>query len=299
MTKGGADGGSDGGGSGSGVTKMLVGFLPRSYFQPSSETLRPVAPVWRVLASFSLEVTTALVAFATMYWYFSTAPTDVITITSSLLPGQGCSVLNPKRGTVYFSKVNSENAQFAKPTNLTSQECEAMLTKLDVCGDGQRHDVINLWGVTNPNNSQYFPGNGSGYLSFTPSQTAGLDTQISLFQGSAVSFPKPSFGGQSFEGHSSDWNLLNLTTPASGLASAVREALYTVVDPSVLLFDSAADKVYDPNRLDFDLSTSSPSTSEDRIGSMDVALGQLEMVDLGVHGGVYYGLQIGGSFKKP
>ena len=65
MTKGGPEGGG-------GVTKTLVGFLPRSYFQPSSETLRPEAPVWRVLASFSFEVTTALVAFATMYWYCTT-----------------------------------------------------------------------------------------------------------------------------------------------------------------------------------------------------------------------------------
>ena len=277
---------SKGGGGGGGVAKTLVGFLPRSYFQPSSETRRPVAPLWRVLATFSLEVVAVITAFATMYWYFSTAPTNVITISSSLLPGQSCSVLNPKRGTVYFSKADSENAQFAKPTNLTSQQCEAMLAKLDVCGDG-RHDVINLWGVSNPNNTQYFPGSGSGYFSFTPSQTPGLDTQISLFSGSSVSFPKPAFGGQSFTGNSTDWNLLNLATPASALASAVKEALYAGVDPSFLLFDSAANKVYDTEptdldaspKKDFDLSTSTPNnTADDIIGRMGDALGQLESI---------------------
>jgi hypothetical protein len=59
-----------------------------------------------------------------------------------------------------------------------------------------------------------------------------------------VSFPKPAFGGQSFTGPSTNWNLLNLATPASNVASAID--LYAGVPASLLLFDSATNKVYDP-----------------------------------------------------
>jgi len=150
------------------VLRALVGALPRVYFRPPPGSKQPVAPVWRALASFSLEVSVVVACFAFMIWYFATAPTPTTTITSSLLPGQACSVLNPKRGTVYFSKTHSENAQFAKPTNLTSQQCEALLSKLDVCGDGRRLDVLNLWGISNPNNSQYFRATASAAT--TPSR---------------------------------------------------------------------------------------------------------------------------------
>ena len=288
------------------TTSLLHPFMrmiPRIYFKPSKEDKVPVAPVSLVVMGSSFDVVAALVAFAVMVWYFATAPTLVTTISSKLLPGQKCSVLNPKSGTVYFSSANSENAQFAKPTNLTSQQCIAMLTKLDVCGDGQRLDVINLWGVTNPNNSRYFPG-GSGYYSFTPTQSVGLKTQLAAFYGSTVSFPKPVFGGQSFTGPNTNWNLLNLAssaTPPSALTRAF--ARYPGVVASGLLFDSSTNKVYNPDSIstqqDYNLSTAVPNTdSKDIVGKMGTYL-RSNVVSLGVNRGVYYGLRVGTSFINP
>ena len=102
--------------------------------------------------------------------YFATLSTPVKTISTTIIAGQTCTSLNPKTGTVYFNATHSENAQFAS-LSMTSQKCEELLTRLNVCGDGRRLDVINLWGISNPNSSQYYPG-GNGYFSFTPTQTS-------------------------------------------------------------------------------------------------------------------------------
>jgi hypothetical protein len=127
-----------------------------------------------------------------------------------------------------------------------------------------------------------------------------------------VSFPKPVFGTRGFAGPSTNWNVFNLASsvaPPPALNRAFNR--YTgVQQASGLLFDSAANKVYNPKpydpqrgengQKDYDFSSASPNASStDMLGRMGADLGQLEMLSLGVHGGVYYGLQIGARFRNP
>jgi len=170
------------------VTGLLVGALPPAYFKKKAEMREPVAPVAHLLTGFYFQVAGLIVAFAVMVWYFSTSPTLQTVISPTILKDHDCISLNPKTGTTYYSKATSENAQFASPS-MKFQACKDMLTALKVCSGSIRSDHLTAWGVTNPNNSQYFPG-GSGYYSFTPTQTQGLSTQLAQFFGGVRLLPQ-------------------------------------------------------------------------------------------------------------
>ena len=271
---------------------LLMGALPPAYFSKKNEVKKPLAPIGPLLTSFGFEVAAASVAFAVMYWYFATLPTPRTTISKTLLPGQVCSALNPKRGTTYYSKEHSENAQFAS-IDLSQQECIELLSRHDVCSDGIRYDHLTLWGVTNPNNSQYYPG-GKGYFSFTPTQTQGLTSKLAPFFGKSVSFPKPDISVV-FTGSNTNWYLFNF---ANGISSDAFTS-HPGVDASSLLFDAVSNKVYDPDRFktrkDYDLSSSTPITAVDKIGGkvLESALGKFDYESLAVNDGKFFGIRTG------
>ena len=96
------------------VARELVQSLPRTFYRPEGRKL-PVAPPRLALAIFVSELAAVAAVFAAMCWYFRTSPTQQTTITLAPLPGQTCSVLNPRRDTTFYSAEHSENAQFASP----------------------------------------------------------------------------------------------------------------------------------------------------------------------------------------
>lgn len=134
----------------------IIDSLPKNYFKAGPpEHKEPIAPVWRVFTTFGLEFILAVGAFCVMGWFFATQKTPQTTVTGAILDGQTCSVLNPQKGVVYYSKEHTENAQFASP-RLNQTDCVSLLNTLKVCDDGVRYDHLLLLGVVNPNNSHYF-----------------------------------------------------------------------------------------------------------------------------------------------
>lgn len=137
--------------------------------------------------AYSFEIAGLCVLFAWFLSYFATIRSQVTVVSPTILKGQNCTVLSPKKGTLYYSKNTSENAQFASPYMLFD-ECVAHLKSLKVCDDGYRNDVISLSGITFANNSQYL---SSGYLLFSPTNTRGLTSAVNTFYTSSSSFPRP------------------------------------------------------------------------------------------------------------
>jgi hypothetical protein len=229
----------------------VVETLPDAYFQKQKDDRKPLAPLWRILTGYTFELSAAAVAFAVMCWYFRTTPTPQITITKTLLPGQICTTLNSKRGTTYYSKVHSENAQFASPS-MTKDECQNLLNSQKVCSDGVRYDHLQLWGITNPNMSQYtYSSTGGGfYYSFSPNQDQKFDTMLAPFVGKSVSFPKPDITssaytgvGASFTGSTTNWYVYNF---AKGTSSDSFSS-FAGVPVESFLFDEKQTKMYDPS----------------------------------------------------
>lgn len=163
--------------------------IPQTYYVKNEpEIVRPKAPLPLVRLSAFLEFGTLIGAFAFSIVYFSTQTTPVISTSKSPIPGQECAVLNPKLGATYYSNTTSENAQFAKST-MSQAQCQAQLKQSKVCSDGVRFDFLQLLGVANFNNSQYF---SSGYFSFTaPIAATGLTSGLAALYNPSVSFPKP------------------------------------------------------------------------------------------------------------
>ena len=138
------------------VGRLLAKSLPDTYFRNAAEVRTPKAPAWFLFVAFFAENVVVCTTLGFFFYYFSQLATVVTTISPTILHGQDCMALNPKMGTVYYSKEHSENAQYAG-FNAKSQECEHLLSKtLDVCRDGVRYDLISLWGVTNPTNLKYY-----------------------------------------------------------------------------------------------------------------------------------------------
>lgn len=138
--------------------------LPRQYFRLRIRR-DPVAPVSSLLWGYSFEVILSTAALAVLLWYYASnggAPfpltTEIVNTVKEAGMGWTCKVLSPKKGTVYYSTLNSENAQFASPYEnyLDVAQCKATLTKNGVCNDGLRYDHLSVLGVTNTNNSQYY-----------------------------------------------------------------------------------------------------------------------------------------------
>jgi len=97
------------------VYKSLVNSMPKTYFRTQNLLRSPIAPVGHLLKGFFFEVIGSAVAFAVMAWYFVSISTRQVTISVTTIQGQNCTVLNPKKGTVYYSNLHSENGQFASP----------------------------------------------------------------------------------------------------------------------------------------------------------------------------------------
>lgn len=191
---------------------------------------------------------------------------------------------------------------------MTSKQCEQYLTKLDVCSDNNRYDVLSLWGVTNPNNSQYYP---TGHYSFSPTQTQGLTTQLSPFYTTSVPFPRPSIA-RTFTGSSTNWYLFDFD---KGIDSDAFTSL-PGVSVSALLFDTVANKVYDPTLTstaagftsagnDYDFSSTSSSASASVDVSLDTValamtkeMGYVNIHSIGIANNIYYGVQTGVAFSN-
>ena len=135
------------------LLRQVLRLLPRSYYH-SPRDRKLVAPTWVSISVSFLEIAACVGMFVGMVFYFYNHTTPHTTISITPLPGQSCSVLNPRRGTVHYNRTNSENAQFAGLYTTSQQQCEAALEAARVCEDGVRHDHLTLWGVTNPNNTQ-------------------------------------------------------------------------------------------------------------------------------------------------
>ena len=284
------------------VLGALLSMVPPAYFAKKKEQRRPLAPVGRVICGFILEVLACAIAFAVMLWIFATTLTQQTTIVDKPKEGATCATLTPKRGVVYYGKTDSENAQYAGLTMNYSSCVDYLTTKHDVCADGNRLDLLVLWGVSNPNNSQYFPPTpkgSQGYFSFTPSQTAGLSTQLKAFAGASASFPKPDIS-RAFTGTATNWNIFNFRKNTASDAFTP----YPGVRVSDFLYDTDAQMVYDPDMtrlqtiigsaklpVDYDLSGGAPdATVEDLVTTLRGKYFDYDIIDLIVSKGVYYGI---------
>ena len=192
---------------------------------------------------------------------------------------------------------------------MTTPDCVSLLTRLDVCADDRRLDHVTLWGVSNPNTTHFYSG-GQGYLSFTPTQTSGLATQLVPFFQPSVSFPKPDISRPAFLGSDSNWYLFNFARNTA--FDAVTS--FRGVPASTFLYEAKTNIVYDPapkkllasgalddtTQQDYDLSSSSPNASRtDVVGTMGIVTGGFDVSNIGVNDGVYYGLRGAAAFNDP
>lgn len=184
-----------------GAYKLIAVSLPDKYFTLQSEIEEPEkrypkAPAKALFSSFFSELLACIgVGVFFLYW-FASVTTPITTITPNIIPGEKCIALNPKKGTVYFNKTTSENGQFASLSS-TSNECIALLQDKAVCADGNRNDIVRVWGPANPGNIKFYK---SGYLAFTGSLSGGSPITASF---PSISFPKPAFGGETVGGSTS------------------------------------------------------------------------------------------------
>lgn len=265
------------------LAKVINKSFPESYYVKPTEEKTPKAPPWVLRRSYSFELAALFIVFGIFIQYFASIGTPVVTISGNLLPGQDCVALNPKQGTTYYSNTTSENAQFARP-NMTVQQCEDRLQQSNVCGDGVRLDFLQILGVTNFNNSQYF---SSGYFSFTPSTAAGLKAGLAQLYNPSTSFPKPDITtGVTFK-VSSGWNLFDANTGSSGTFSAYSN----LPSASTYLYDAEKTNVYTPV-TDFDLSGTSAKTSDSILQSKVLTNTRYKKrMSAAMHNGIAYGLE--------
>jgi hypothetical protein len=174
--------------------KLIAKSLPDAYFKNEAEVRAPKAPLWALFSSFFFENVAGMAVLIFFVIYFQQQSVPITTISPTILASQDCSALVPKKGTTYYSKVNSENAQFSSPTQ-RSDECNKLLTTLNVCADNARHDILQVYGPSNPRNIKFA---SSGYLTFT----VGSSASALAPSFSSVSFPKPAYGGSTFSGSS-------------------------------------------------------------------------------------------------
>lgn len=290
------------------ATVELAGaVLPDQFFRKDGPEVRnPKGPWWALLTAYACEICTLLALAGFFIFFFATQFTPTTVISPAIQPKPAaCLALAPKVGTAYFSKTTSENAQFAKNSQ-TSADCTAMLSQAQVCSDAHRLDVISVLGVANPASPQYYPPTSTGsqgYFSFTPSQTAGVTTEMTTIYGTtgvSVSFPKPAAPSQVFTGTAYNWNVFNFAENTAADAFTP----YPAVFAAGLLYDAKAAAVYDPDpttqQQDYDLSGAAiDSSAADIVGTLAAATGQYLVSDLGVYDGVYYGLRTGAAFDGP
>ena len=279
------------------VARLVDKLLPRAYYVKNEpEIIQPKAPPRVLRLSGFLEAGALVAAFTYFIVYFSTQTTPVISTSKYPIPGQDCAVLNPKQGTMHYSNTTSENAQFARPT-MSQAQCQVQLHQIGVCNDGVRFDFLQMLGVTNFNNSQYY---SSGYLSFTPpSAAAGLTSGLAALYNPSVSFPKPDFASAAgtFK-RVSGWNVFD-TKKAQ--FSSYPQTYYPLGPWNERFFDSAKNKVYS-STFDFDLSGSSVEPSNDQAAAniADASSAALvKTVQAAVHDGTAYGLEIEAEFSIP
>lgn len=215
-------------------TAFIARYLPPHFFKQQERV--PIAPVKQVLASFGFELVCCALSFALMAYYFSTQSTQAVVVSPTVLDGYNCSVLNPKKGVVYYSADSSENGQFASPF-MRKDECVSLLKSSQVCEAGVRQDHLSVLGVVNPNNSIFYQN--PSYYTFTPSEKQGLTTQLTAFYGASVSFPKPVVEKQ-FSGSSTTFNVYNFAKNVA--ADAFKR--YTGVSVPNLLTDLSKQKLY-------------------------------------------------------
>lgn len=269
--------------------------LPDRFFRTQVHK-EPVAPVQTIITGYTTQVGICSAGFAILVWIFSNAIVEQINISPIPIAGQDCSVLNPKRGTIYYSSTHSENAQFASPY-MKSYECVSFLRDHGVCDDGKRVDHLMLLGVLNPNNSQYYP---TGHFSFTPTQSSGLSTSLSPFYGKSVSFPQPPVG-RDFQGSEQNWYTYSFSKNVTSGAFTV----YPGTPVPSLLRDSSSNKVYDGSTgsaVNYDFSLSRvDTTASNNLKTLRTALGLDEyiVVDIGMFDGVYYGIVSQALFDEP
>jgi len=208
---------------------------------------------------------------------------------------------------------------------MTKDECQSLLNSQKVCSDGVRYDHLQLWGITNPNMSQYtYSSTGGGfYYSFSPNQDQKFNTMLAPFVGKSVSFPKPDITsseytgvGASFTGSTTNWYVYNF---AKGTSSDSFSS-FAGVPVESFLFDEKQTKMYDPStpqaqigatsqpppQKDYDLSSSAKidTSSSDPIRyddgvSIRSALGGFKFDDVAVNDKVYYGLRTTPDFNEP
>ena len=169
------------------LSTILVRNFPDVYFRNEHEERAMKAPFHALQISYYAELSVLLGVAAFFIQYFLSQGVPTVTISNTLIDGQLCQVLSPRRDVFYFSKQHSENAQFASPY-LNFTECVSYVSSQKICEDGNRNDHMSLLGVKNPNVSLFVD---TGYVAFSPTTIVGLSTSLDIFFHESASFPRP------------------------------------------------------------------------------------------------------------
>lgn len=271
------------------LSVLLVKNFPDGYFRSPQEERTMKAPFRALQVSYCSEISACIAVASFFIYYFSAQGTPTVTISNTIIDGQICQVLSPRRDVVYFSKDHSANAQFASPY-LNFSECVSYVSSHEVCKSGNRIDHLSLLGIKNPSNSLFAD---SGYAAFTPTNVAGLSTTLDVFFGVSSSFPRPDMT-QSFFGDEKNWYLYNFKTGTFNEHSGT--------PTSTLVQDLATNMVYFPseNSLDYDLASSDQySFSADTINQISSLIGNYYVQIVSIFNGVVLAFKTGGSFSFP
>ena len=271
------------------LSTILVRNFPDAYFRNQQEERTMKAPFRALQVSYYAELSVLLGIAAFFIQYFFSQGVPTVTISNTLIDGQLCQVLSPRRDVVYFSKEHSENAQFASPY-LNFSECVSYVSASKICEDGNRNDHMSLLGVKNPNISIFVD---TGYVAFSPTTIVGLSTTLDVFFQQSASFPRPDMT-RPFYGDDKNWYIYSYK---KGEFSQ-----YPGTPISTLIHDRATNKVYFPaaGKKDFDFSYSQNfSVSDDSIYQIGENIGSFAVVIIAIYDGTVFALRTAGRFKNP
>ena len=244
------------------------------------------APFRALQFSYYSELAVLFGVAAFFIQYFSSQGVPTVTISNTLIDGQLCQVLSPRRDVVYYSKEHSENAQFASPY-LNYSECISYISSQKVCEDSKRKDRLALLGVKNPNISIFAD---SGWLAFSPTNVIGLSTSLDVFYGVSSSFPRPDMT-QPFYGSDQNWYIFNY---ANGTFSP-----NPGTPTSTLLHDRKSNQIYFPKAgaKDYDFSSSKEfSVTSDTINKLGKTIGRFFVVIVAVYDETVFAFRTGAQF---
>ena len=271
------------------LSTILVRNFPDAYFRNEHEERAMKAPFHALQISYYAELSVLLGVAAFFIQYFLSQGVPTVTISNTLIDGQLCQVLSPRRDVFYFSKQHSENAQFASPY-LNFTECVTYVSSQKICEDGNRNDHMSLLGVKNPNVSLFVD---TGYVAFTPTTIVGLSTSLDIFFHESASFPRPDMT-RPFYDDDRNWFVYSFE---KGEFSE-----FPGTPTSQLLHDRASNKVYFPvaGKQDFDFSSSqSFSVSNDRTYRIGKKIGNFHVAIVSIFDGTIFALKTGGKFNFP